>query len=101
MLADRGGEFSHGKDGQLTGADRESVEISVLALHLPQAAVAYVNTVLDQRVLTDPAWTARLTDADQRGLSALFWTHVNLYGRFQLDMTSHLDALRPLTEEVS
>lgn len=88
-------EFSYGKDGQLTGADRESVEISALALHLLQAAVAYVNTILVQRVLTEPGWAARLTPADRRGLSALFWTHINLYGRFQLDMTSHLDALAP------
>jgi hypothetical protein len=93
-------EFSYGKDGQLTGADRESVEISALALHLLQAAVAYINTILIQRILADPAWAARLTVADRRGLSALFWTHINLYGRFQLDMTSHLEALRPLTEEV-
>jgi TnpA family transposase len=86
-------DFFYGKDGDLTGPDRESVEISALALHLLQSAVAYVNTVLIQRVLADPAWAARLTDADRRGLSALFWTHINLYGRFQLDMTSHLDAL--------
>lgn len=86
-------EFFYGKDGDLTGPDRESVEISALALHLLQAAVAYVNTILIQRVLADPAWAARLTPADRRGLSALFWTHINLYGRFQLDMTSHLDAL--------
>jgi hypothetical protein len=33
----------------------------------------------------------RLTDADLRGLSALFWGHLNLYGRFDLDMTSFLD----------
>ncbi|MCO6008414.1 transposase [Actinoallomurus purpureus] len=33
----------------------------------------------------------RLTDADRRALSPLFWTHVNPYGRFELDMNSHLD----------
>jgi hypothetical protein len=32
-----------------------------------------------QIVLRDPAWRDRLTDVDRRGLSALFWTHVNLY----------------------
>ncbi len=89
-------DFCYGKDGQLTGADRESVEISALALHLLQSAVTYVNTILLQRVLADPAWAGRLTDADRRGLSALFWTHINLYGRFELDLSTHLDALRPM-----
>jgi len=42
-------------------------------------------------VLASPAWSARLTDDDRRALSALFWTHVNLYGRFTLDMSTHLD----------
>ncbi|MGW0807698.1 hypothetical protein [Nonomuraea sp. NPDC002799] len=27
----------------------------------------------------------------RRALSPLFWTHVNLYGRFELDMNSRLD----------
>ena len=31
-----------------------------------------------------------LTDADRRALSSLFWTHLNPYGRFELDMNSHL-----------
>jgi hypothetical protein len=52
-------DFFYGKDGDLTGPDRESVEISALALHLLQAAVAYVNTILIQRVLADAAWAAR------------------------------------------
>jgi hypothetical protein len=32
-----------------------------------------------------------LTDADRRALSPLFWTHVNPYGRFELDMNRRLD----------
>lgn len=32
-----------------------------------------------------------LTDEDRRGLSALFWTHLNLYGRFELDMSNYLE----------
>ncbi|GAA3074320.1 Tn3 family transposase [Streptosporangium carneum] len=32
-----------------------------------------------------------LTDEDRRALSPLFWTHVNPYGRFRLDMDSRLD----------
>jgi hypothetical protein len=44
-----------------------------------------------QIVLRDPAWRDRLTDVDKRGLSALFWGHLNLYGRFDLDMNSFID----------
>jgi hypothetical protein len=32
-----------------------------------------------------------LTEADRRALSPLFWTHVDPYGRFELDMNSRLD----------
>ncbi|MFD4024476.1 hypothetical protein ACFWRV_13265 [Streptomyces sp. NPDC058576] len=35
-------------------------------------------------------WQKRLTDADRRALSPQRWTHVNPYGRFELDMNSHL-----------
>ena len=84
-------DIFYGKSGDLTGPDREHAEISALALHLIQAALAYVNTIMIQIVMRDPAWQNRLTDADRRGLSALFWTHVNLYGRFELDMDTHLD----------
>ncbi|MDT4929671.1 MAG: hypothetical protein QOF92_2538, partial [Pseudonocardiales bacterium] len=32
-----------------------------------------------------------MTDADRRALTPLFWTHVNLYGKFDLDMSTRLD----------
>lgn len=81
----------YGKHSELTGADREHQEISMLALHLLQAALVHVNTLLVQQVLTDETWAARMGEADRRGLSALFWTNVNAYGRFTLQMDDHLD----------
>lgn len=81
----------YGKDGKLTGSDREHVEVSMLALHLLQSCLVYINTLLLQRVLDDPKWANRLTEEDRRALSALFWAHVNPYGRFQLDMDTRLD----------
>lgn len=62
--------FYYGKDGDLTGPDREHQEVSMLALHLLQATLVHVNTLLVQRVLVDPAWATRLTDHDRRALSA-------------------------------
>ncbi|MFD3373720.1 MULTISPECIES: hypothetical protein [unclassified Streptomyces] len=32
-----------------------------------------------------------LTDEDRRGLTALFWSNVNPYGTFRLDMDTRLD----------
>jgi hypothetical protein len=74
------GALFYGKDGALAGADREDQAISMLALHLLQSALVHVNTVLIQRVLAEPAWATRLTEEARRGLSPLFWTHVNPYG---------------------
>jgi TnpA family transposase len=81
----------YGKESELAGADREHQEVSMLALHLLQSALVYLNTLLVQRVLAERSWAARLTGEDRRGLSPLFWTHVNPYGRFTLDMGAHLD----------
>ncbi len=81
----------YGKDGELTGADREHQETSMLALHLLQSALVHLNTILLQRVLAEPAWGDRLTVEDRRALSPLFWSHVNPYGTFRLDMNTHLE----------
>ncbi|CAL9654563.1 Tn3 family transposase [Streptomyces sp. enrichment culture] len=84
-------DLFYGKDGDLAGVDKESQEVSMLPLHLLQSALVHVNTLLMQQVLADSKWADSLTDADRRGLSPLFWTHVNPYGRFELDMNSRLE----------
>ncbi len=61
----------------------------MLALHLLQSSLVFINTQLLQAVLRDPRWASKLTEEDRRGLSPLFWSHV--YGRFRLDMDSRLD----------
>ncbi len=81
----------YGKDGDLTGPDREHAEVSMLALHLLQSALVHVNTLLLQAVLEDPEFHDLLDDIDRRALSPLFWTHINPYGRFHLDMDTRLD----------
>jgi len=81
----------YGKDGDLTGPDREHAEVSMLALHLLQAALVHVNTLLLQAVLEVPAFHDLIGEHERRGLSPLFWTHINPYGRFRLDMDTHLD----------
>ncbi|NVK79391.1 Tn3 family transposase [Streptomyces morookaense] len=81
----------YGKDGALTGPDKEHTETSMLALHLLQSALVHVNTLLVQQVLAEPAWAKILSAEDRRGLTALFWSNVNPYGTFRLDMNKRLD----------
>ena len=48
----------YGREGVLTGDDREHAEVSMLALHLLQSSLVFINTQLLQAVLRDPAWAA-------------------------------------------
>lgn len=66
----------------------------MLALHLLQSALVHVNTMLVQRVLQEPEGADRLSDEDRRGLTPLFWSNVNPYGTFRLDMDRRMDLNR-------
>ena len=63
----------------------------MLALHLLQNCLVYVNTRMLQSVLTEPAWAARMTVDDHRALSPLGHAHINPYGRFEIDLGSRID----------
>ena len=45
----------------------------MLALHLLQICLVYINTLMIQRVLTEPDWTP------------LIYSHVTPYGTFRLE----------------
>ncbi|MFE3186048.1 Tn3 family transposase [Streptomyces violascens] len=62
----------------------------MLTLHLLQSALVHVNTLLLQQVLAGPARAKKQTDEDQRGLTALFWSNINPYGTFRVDMDRRL-----------
>jgi TnpA family transposase len=85
------GVIFYGKDGGLLGPDREHAEVSMLGLHLLQSALVHINTLMLQTVLEQPTFRASIGPAERRALSPLFWTHINPYGRFQLDMDTRLD----------
>jgi Tn3 transposase DDE domain len=57
---------------------------------LLQACLVYMNTLMVQEVLAEPQWSERMTEADWRGLTPLFYRHVNPYGRFDLDMAQRI-----------
>lgn len=84
-------DLFYGSAGTIPGSDKEHQEVSMLSLHLLQSALVFINTLLVQSVLKDPAWQQRLTDADKRGLSPLFWSNANLYGTIDIDMGRRLD----------
>ena len=81
----------YGKDGDLTGPDREHAEVSMLALHLLQSALVHINTLLVQAVLEVPEFHDLIGSDERRALTPLFWSNVNPYGRFRLDMDTRLD----------
>ena len=62
----------------------------MLALHLLQNCMVYINTLMLQRVLAQPRWSERLSARDLSALTPLIWEHVNPYGRFELDMNVRL-----------
>ncbi len=80
-----------GKGGEVASNRLEDQEVSVHALHLLQSCLVYVNTLMLQRVLAEPAWAARMTPADARALTPLVWGHVSPYGAFDLDLEQRLD----------
>ena len=76
--------------GEMVSNRREDHEISMLALHLLQNCMVYINTLMLQQVLALPQWSAKLTTRDLGALTPLIWEHVNPYGRFELDMEARL-----------
>ena len=76
--------------GELASNRRENHEVSMLALHLLQNCMVYINTLMLQQVLAQPNWVDKLTPRDLRALTPLIWEQVNPYGRFELDMNARL-----------
>ena len=85
------GVLAYGKRGDIQTNRRDEQELFVLCLRILQAALVYVNTLMLQDILDEPAWADILAPADRRGLTPLFWMHVLPYGEINLDMTSRLD----------
>jgi TnpA family transposase len=79
--------------GEMASNRQENQEISMLALHLVQNCMIYINTLMIQKVLAQPHWHGKLTARDYAALTPLIWEHVNPYGRFDLDMNARLALL--------
>lgn len=80
----------YGKGGEIATNRLEDQELTILSLHLLQLCLVYVNTILIQKVLSEPQWAERMTSEDLRGLTPLIYNHVNPYGLFLLNMNERL-----------
>ena len=53
----------YGRSGEIASNRLDDQELTMLALHLLQACLVYVNTLMLQQVLTDPTWLTAMTAA--------------------------------------
>jgi TnpA family transposase len=79
-----------GKGRELASNRQGDREVSMLALHLLQISMVYINTLMIQRMPSEPTWSGRLTTEDLRALTPLIYGHVYPYGIFRLDMNDRL-----------
>lgn len=84
------GFILYGKGGEFATNNRADQEITMLCLHLLQLCLVYINTLMMQQVLGEPAWYERMQPEDFRALTPLVYSHVTPYGTFQLDMNKRL-----------
>jgi TnpA family transposase len=84
-------DFIHfGKGGEMASNRIDDQEIGMLCLHLIQLSLVYINTLMIQQVLAEPAWNGRLNTDDRRGITPMIHGHINPYGSFRLDLHSRL-----------
>ncbi len=84
------GFIFYGKGKEIATNRLEDQEIAVLSLHLLQSCLVYVNTLMIQEILSEPAWMNLMQPEDLRALTPLIWSHVNPYGTFRLNLDERL-----------
>jgi TnpA family transposase len=83
--------FIHfGRHGEFSTNNVEDQELAMLALHLLQISLTFIQTLMIQEVLSEPAWMNQMTKEDLRGLTPLIYSNVNPYGLMRLNMAERL-----------
>jgi TnpA family transposase len=83
--------FIHfGRLGEFVTNNVSDQELAMLALHLLQISLTFIQTLMIQDVLSEPAWMNRMTKEDLRGLTPLIYSNVNPYGLMRLNMAERL-----------
>ena len=80
----------YGKKSVVSTNEITNQELAILSLHLLQASLVYINTLMIQKVLSSPGWQNKLTIEDKRALTPLIYLHVNPYGIFKLNMRKRI-----------
>ncbi len=80
----------YGRHGEFSTNQLEDQELAMLALHLLQISLVFIQTLMIQEVLAEPAWMNKMTKEDLRGLTPLIYSNVNPYGLIRLNMTERL-----------
>jgi len=76
----------YGRQGIWASNSREQQEVTTLALQLLQNCLMLINTVLIEQTIAQHHLLDQLSVEDRRGLTPLFYGHVNPYGLFALDL---------------
>ena len=95
------GFIFYGKLGEISTNVKEYQELGIVCLHLLQACMSYINTLIFQKVLSRPEWQNILTPEDKRALNVLFHSHINPYGLFPLDLSKRLGIMADIFESYS
>jgi TnpA family transposase len=80
----------YGRKSIISTNDNINQELAILSLHLLQACLVYVNTLMIQHILQLPHWQNKLTIKDKRAINPLIYAHINPYGIFKLDMNHRI-----------
>jgi len=75
------GFIRYGHHSDITTNNQDDQEIAALTLHLLQAALVYVNTLVIQQILDDTS---------RQAPTPLSYRHINPYGTFNLDPNTRL-----------
>ncbi|MGH1232851.1 Tn3 family transposase, partial [Bacillus toyonensis] len=86
------GFIFYGKNNEMRSNSVEDQEVSALSLLLLQNCLIYMNTLMIQEVLYDnnQYWLKKMIPEDFRGLTPVFYTHINPYGTFKLNMDKRI-----------
>ncbi|ANS52113.1 transposase [Bacillus thuringiensis] len=82
----------YGKNSEIRFNSLEDQEVSALSLQLLQNCLVYMNTLMVQEILyhNNQYWLKKMIPEDFRGLTPLFYNHVNPYGTFQIKMDQRI-----------
>jgi hypothetical protein len=82
--------YGRSRSGEIVNNRLDDQELAMLALHLLQACLVYVNILMLQQVLAEPSWLTAMTPEDFRALTPFIYHRVNSYGIFELDLDKRL-----------